>query len=317
MLNNSKEFRSSTDDLAFFLKIVSLGSLTAAARELGLSLPAVSKRLGMLEQRLGVQLLLRTTRRLELTSEGLLYYEGAKPILDQLTDLENTLTAYNGPLKGALNIHAPFGFGRKYIAPCVSAFALAHQEVDIHLTLSNQTISLTDSSIDIDIRMENPPDARVIARKIAANPRVVCASPAYLARYPAPRCVADLADHNCILLKQYESDFALWRFSKDNKAIVQKVKGRLTTNDGEVAMRMALEGHGLIMRSWWDAKKYILSGELVQVLQEYRLPDGDVYAIYQARKRVPLRIAAFIDYLLQSLTDPTAVSIAAHLLRAP
>lgn len=303
MLNNSKEFRSSTDDLAFFMKIVSLGSLTAAARELGLSLPAVSKRLGMLEQRLGVQLLLRTTRRLELTSEGLLYYEGAKPILEQLTDLESMLNAHQGRLQGALNIHAPLGFGRKYIAPCVSAFAREHQELDINLTLSNQTANLTDSGIDIDIRMGNVPDARVIARKIAANPRVVCASPAYLARYPAPRDVAELADHRCIILRQYESDFALWRFTKDKQAMTQKVKGRLTTNDGEVAMRMALDGHGLIMRSWWDAKKYLASGELVQVLPDYSLPDADVYAIYQARKRAPYRIAAFIDYLMQSLAD--------------
>lgn len=303
MLNNSKEYRSSTDDLAFFIQIVSLGSLTAAARELGLSLPAVSKRLGMLEQRLGVQLLRRTTRRLELTSEGLIYYEGAKPILDQLSDLESMLNAHNGKLRGALNIHAPFGFGRKYIAPCVSAFACEHQELDINLTLSNQTASLIDSGIDIDIRMGNVPDARVIARKVAANPRVVCAAPAYLARFPAPRNVAELADHNCIILKQYESDYALWRFSKDSQTLTQKVKGRMTTNDGEVAMRMALDGHGLILRSWWDAKKYIQSGELVQVLPDYRLPDADVYAIYQARKRVPFRIAAFIDYLMQSLAD--------------
>ena len=303
MLNNSKEFRSSTEDLAFFIKIVSLGSLTAAAHELGLSLPAVSKRLAMLEQRLGVQLLRRTTRRLELTSEGLVYYEGAKPILDQLGDLESLLTAHNGKLKGALNIHAPFGFGRKYIAPCVSAFAQEHQELDINLTLSNQTASLIDSGIDIDIRMGNVPDARVIARKIAANPRVICAAPAYLTRFSAPCSVEALADHNCIILKQYESDYALWRFTKGNQALTQKVKGRITTNDGEVAMRMALDGHGLIMRSWWDAKKYIQSGELVQILPDYRLPDADVYAIYQARKRVPFRIAAFIDYLMQSLAD--------------
>lgn len=303
MLNNSKEFRSSTEDLAFFIKIVSLGSLTAAAHELGLSLPAVSKRLAMLEQRLGVQLLRRTTRRLELTSEGLVYYEGAKPILDQLGDLESLLTAHNGKLKGALNIHAPFGFGRKYIAPCVSAFAQEHQELDINLTLSNQTASLIDSGIDIDIRMGNVPDARVIARKIAANPRVICAAPAYLTRFSAPCSVEALADHNCIILKQYESDYALWRFTKGNQALTQKVKGRITTNDGEVAMRMALDGHGLIMRSWWDAKKYIQSGELVQILPDYSLPDADVYAIYQARKRVPFRIAAFIDYLMQSLAD--------------
>ena len=303
MLNNSKEFRSSSEDLAFFIKIVSLGSLTAAAHELGLSLPAVSKRLAMLEQRLGVQLLRRTTRRLELTSEGLVYYEGAKPILDQLGDLESLLTAHNGKLKGALNIHAPFGFGRKYIAPCVSAFAQEHQELDINLTLSNQTASLIDSGIDIDIRMGNVPDARVIARKIAANPRVICAAPAYLARFSAPCSVEALADHNCIILKQYESDYALWRFTKGNQALTQKVKGRITTNDGEVAMRMALDGHGLIMRSWWDAKKYIQSGELVQILPDYCLPDADVYAIYQARKRVPFRIAAFIDYLMQSLAD--------------
>ncbi|NDL61493.1 LysR family transcriptional regulator [Acerihabitans arboris] len=301
MLKKSKEFNSTTEDLLFFLRVASSGSLTATAKELGLSLPAVSKRLAQLELRLGVQLISRTTRRLELTSEGRVYFEGARPILNQLADLESAVCLNTGRLKGSLQVNAPFGFGRRHVAPLVSAFATLHQELDISLQLTNQSSNFLDANIDVDIRMGAVPDSRLIARKILANPRVICCSPAYIDNFRAPSDIQDLVNHNCIILRQYESDYGIWRFTKQSQLINQKVKGRFSTNDGEVAMRAALDGHGLIMRSWWDAKKYIHSGELVQVLKDYSLPDGDVYAVYQYRKFIPGRIAVFVEYLQENL----------------
>jgi LysR family transcriptional activator of dmlA len=301
MLNRSKEFNSSTDDLQFFMRIAALSSLTEVARELGLSLPAISKRLTQLEKRLGVQLVKRTTRRLELTPEGTLYLEGARPILNQLAELEDAVSRQSAMLRGSLNINASFGFGRRHIAPLVSRFAALHPELAISLQLSSQTLNFLNAGFDVDIRVGEVPDSRLIARRIAPNFRVVCASPAYLQRHGTPQRVEELASHNCIVLQQHESDFAIWRFSKSGKEISQKVQGSLMTNDGEVAMRLALDGHGLILRSWWDAHEAIKSGKLVQVLTAYQVPSADIYAVYPYNKQTPRRIKLFVDYLSEQL----------------
>ncbi|CAK6497232.1 HTH-type transcriptional regulator DmlR [Pantoea sp. Nvir] len=297
MLNQSRESRTSTDDLAFFVRIASLGSLTAAARDLGLSLAAVSKRLSQLERRLGVQLLRRTTRRLELTAEGRRYLEGARPLLDQLAALEEAVSSQTQVLRGTLNINASFGFGRRHVAPCVSAFAALHPELALSLQLSSQPLNFLDANVDIDVRVGEPPDSRLVARRLRANPRILCCSPAYAARCGLPADIHALAQHNCILLRQHEGDFTLWRFVQGSESVSQKVRGTLLTNDGEVAMRMALDGHGILLRSWWDARHAVERGELLHVLPEWQAPDGDIFAVWQAQRQLPARITAFVDFL--------------------
>lgn len=299
----SKESISSTDDLSFFNRVANHGSLTAVARELGLSLPAVSKRLTLLEQRLGVQLIRRTTRRLDLTPEGLLYLEGARPILRQLEELESALGNRQPLLRGKLNINASFGFGRRHVAPLLSAFAAEHPDLELSLQLSSQPLNSLDENIDIDIRIGAPPDSRLIAHHLVANPRILCASPAYLKRFGAPRAVSDLAQHNCIVLRQYESDYAIWRFSRAGNDYSQKVHGTLSSNDGEVAMRLALDGHGLILRSHWDVQEHLASGNLVALLPDYEAPQADIFAVYQQRRHVPQRIREFTLFLAQKLTE--------------
>lgn len=301
MLNKSRESRTSTDDLAFFVHVAALDSLTAAARELGLSLPAVSKRLSQLEQRLGVQLLKRTTRRLELTAEGKRYLDGARPLLDQLAELEESVSSQTSVLRGSLNINASFGFGRRHVAPCVSRFATLHPELSMSLQLSSQPLNFLDARVDIDIRVGEPPDARLMARKLRTNPRVLCCSPAYAARHGLPQNIAELAQHNCILLRQFDSDFALWRLSDGVQHLTQKVRGNLITNDGEVAMQMALDGHGMLLRSWWDAQHAIERGDLLHVLPKWTAPDGDIFAVWQPQRQQPARISAFVAFLQQAL----------------
>ncbi|PQK78931.1 LysR family transcriptional regulator [Pantoea ananatis] len=308
MLNQSRESRTSSDDLAFFLRVASLGSLTAAARALGLSLAAVSKRLSLLEQRLGVQLLRRTTRKLELTPEGRRYLEGARPLLEQLVALEDAVSGETAELRGTLNINASFGFGRRHIAPCVSAFAALHPHLALSLQLSSQSLNFLDAHVDIDIRVGEPPDSRLVARKLVHNPRVLCCSPAYAAKHGLPDSIRALAQHNCILLRQHDSDFALWRFVGDAESLSQKVRGNLVTNDGEVAMRMALDGHGILLRSWWDAKHSIAAGELRHVLPEWRSPDGDIFAVWQAQRQQPSRLMAFVTFLQERLQSDSALT---------
>ncbi|WP_312063451.1 LysR family transcriptional regulator [Pantoea septica] len=305
MLNQSRESRTSTDDLAFFVRIATLGSLTAAARDLGLSLAAVSKRLSQLERRLGVQLLKRTTRRLELTAEGRRYLDGARPLLDQLAALEEAVSGQTEVLRGTLNINASLGFGRRHVAPCVSAFAALHPELALSLQLSSQPLNFLDANVDIDVRVGEPPDSRLVARRLRANPRILCCSPAYAERCGLPADIHALAQHNCILLRQHEGDFTLWRFVKGCESVSQKVRGSLLTNDGEVAMRMALDGHGILLRSWWDARHAVERGDLLHVLPEWQAPDGDIFAVWQAQRQLPARITAFVDFLRARLKQET------------
>ena len=287
------------------MRIATLGSLTAAARDLGLSLAAVSKRLSQLERRLGVQLLKRTTRRLELTAEGRRYLEGARPLLDQLAALEEAVSGQTEVLRGTLNINASFGFCRRHVAPCVSAFAALHPELALSLQLSSQPLNFLDANVDIDVRVGEPPDSRLVARRLRANPRILCCSPAYAERCGLPADIHALAQHNCILLRQHEGDFTLWRFVKGSESVSQKVRGSLLTNDGEVAMRMALDGHGILLRSWWDARHAVERGDLLHVLPEWQAPDGDIFAVWQAQRQLPARITAFVDFLQARLKRET------------
>lgn len=295
---------SAVNDLLFFSRIVTLGSLTAVAREMGLSLPAVSKRLSALEHRLGVQLIQRTTRRLELTPEGQLYSEGALPILNEIAELESAVSRSQMTLRGKLSVNASFGFGRRHIAPRVSAFSLLHPELDIQLQLSSQPINMLDAGVDVDIRVGTPPDSRLIACKLRSNRRVLCAAPDYLARAGTPHNVTDLAAHNCLVLRQFESDYAIWRFYREGKEFSHRADGNLSSNDGEVVMRYALDGHGLILRSDWDVQPHLESGALVALLPDYLTQEADIYAVYQQRRHVPARITAFVRYLqMQSRAD--------------
>lgn len=292
---------SSIDDLRFFTLITRFGSLTAVAREMGLTLPAVSKRLTQLEQRLGVQLVLRTTRRLTLTAEGERYAEGARPIINQLAELESAVSNSQALLTGRLSLNASFGFGRRFIAPLVSSFHRLHPNLEIDLQLTSQPLNFLDNGVDIDLRVGEPPDSRLVAIKLMSNSRVVCAARSYLDKRGVPQSVADLADHNCIVLRQYESDYSLWRFVRDGREYVQKVSGDLSSNDGETVVNYARDGHGIILRSRWDIQTDLQQGELVPLLTDYRAPAADIYAVYTFRKHVPARISVFIHYLRQHL----------------
>jgi DNA-binding transcriptional LysR family regulator len=289
------------DDLSFFQQVATRGSLTEVARHLGLSLPAVSKRLSQLEQRLGVQLLQRTTRRLSLTPEGTLYLEGGRPILRQLEELESALNSRQPTLHGRLRINGTLGFGRRHLAPVVSSFARLHPELEISLELTSQPLSLLDDQFDIGVCMGEPPDSRLIGIRLLENPRILCAAPRYLEGMPALRQVSDLARHNCIVLRQFGSDYAIWRFHKDGQDFSHKVSGTLSSNDGEVALGLAIEGHGLILRSRWDVQEHLENGRLQAVLEDHQAPRADIFAVYQQRRHLPQRISLFTQYLAQAL----------------
>lgn len=292
------------DDLAFFQCLARAGSLTATARELGLSLSAVSKRLQRLEARLGVSLAARTTRRLTLTAEGERYLARGGAILDDLTELEETLGDHRAELSGPLRINATFGFGRRHVAPLLSAFRARHPRLEASLELTSFPLGLADQGIDIGIRVGEPPDSRLVARRILASRRVLCAAPSYVATMPPLNEPADLARHACLVLREIATDYAVWRFERreapgEERAV--KVTGPMASNDGEVIRGLARDGQGIALRSWWDVHEDLAAGRLVELLPGWQGVRADFHAVYDRRRHVPLRIRAFIAYLEQEM----------------
>ncbi|MGN7873591.1 LysR substrate-binding domain-containing protein [Roseateles sp. 22389] len=291
-------------DLSFFSTLCSAGSLSAAARELGITTAAVSKHLTQMESRIGTPLLSRTTRRMSLTQEGELYLDHARRILAAIDDLQELLSASGGTASGLLRVNATLGFGRTHIAPLISSFARQHPKLQVQLQLSVNPPPLHEDAFDVCIRFGPPPDARVIARRIASNRRLLCASPAYLKRHGTPKTPAELVRHDCIGIRQGEEAYGLWRLSarRGRKTVTEAVKtrGALTTNDGEIAVNWALDGHGILMRAEWDIARFLASGRLVQVLSDWETPDADIYAVYPQRVQGTARVRQFVEHLAQA-----------------
>jgi len=288
-------------DLGFFSTLASVGSLGAAARELGVTTPAVSKRLAQMEARLGMSLVVRTTRRMSLTPEGELYLEHARRILGEIEDMEEMLGVSPENPKGLLRVNATLGFGRRHVAPVISRFVRKYPQVQVQLQLSVNPPPVSEDSWDVCIRFGEPPDARVIARHLAGNRRLLCAAPSYLARYGMPKVPRDLAQHNCIGIRQGDKAYGVWRLSTGRGRHAQvesvQIKGSLATNDGEIAVNWALDGHGILMRAEWDIDRHLRNGRLVHVLPHYDTPDADIHAVYAQRHQHSPRVRAFVDFL--------------------
>lgn len=295
-------------DLGFFSVLAGAGSLSAAARELGVTTPAVSKHLAQMEARLGVALVNRTTRRMSMTPEGELYLEHARRILAEIDGMQELLGASKATPQGLLRVNATLGFGRSHVAPLISRFARQHPQVEVQLQLSVNPPALTDDAFDVCIRFGAPPDARVIARHIAPNRRLLCASPAYLRKRGTPKVPADLVRHNCIGIRQGEEAYGVWRLTsgRGKHAVTEAIKtrGTLTTNDGEIAVNWALDGHGIVMRAEWDVRRHLASGRLVQVLPQHHTPDADIYAVYPHRHQMAARVRAFVEFMAQAFAQP-------------
>jgi len=290
-------------DLRFFSTLAACGSLSAAARELGLTAAAVSKHLAQMESRAGVPLVNRTTRRMMLTPEGELYLEHARRILDDINALSELLGSARQRPEGLLRVNATLGFGRSHVAPAISKFITQYPQVSVQLQLSVKPPPLTDDAFDVCIRFGEPPDTRVVARKLAANRRLLCASPAYLSRRGTPHTPHDLTRHSCIAIRQGDEAYGVWRLSSGSKTESVKIRGGLTTNDGEIAVKWALDGHGILMRAEWDLKPYLRDGRLVQVLPGYDTPNADIFAVYSQRHQMSNRIRTFVDFIASELAE--------------
>jgi LysR family transcriptional activator of dmlA len=285
-------------DLSFFSLLIKHGSLAAAAQQIGVTPPAVSKRLAAIERRLGVRLLQRTTRRISLTPEGETYLvEGAR-VLEELEALERTVAGSRALPKGLLRVCSTLGFGRRHVAPALSKFARQFPDVEVQLHLTDRPVNLVEQGFDLQLRFGELPDARLTARLLAHNRRVLCASPAYLRRAGEPASPRELAQHACLFIRESDETFGTWHLRSGARTETVKVRGPLASNDGECVLGWALDGHGILMRSLWEAAPMLRSGKLKPVLVDWSLPSADIYAVFPTHSHLSAKTRALVDFLL-------------------
>lgn len=290
-------------DLSFFALVVKRGSLAAAAQELGITPPAVSKRLAAIEARLRVRLLNRTTRRMSLTPEGETYLAEGERLVFELEALERKISGGNVIPQGLLRINATLGFGRKHVTPLLSRFALQYPEVEIQMHLSDRPVNLVEQAFDLAIRFGEQPDSRITARKLADNRRFLCASPAYIAARGAPGAPRDLHNHSCIVLRENDEIYGSWHFRSGTRQETVKVRGPLSTNDGEAALAWALDGHGIVLRSEWDVAPYLRSGRLRLLLADWAPPPADIHILFPTKSHLQAKTRAMVDFMLDAFAD--------------
>lgn len=291
-------------ELEFFVVLARLRSLSAAARALDMTPPAASRRLRQMETRLGVRLVNRSTRTLSLTAEGDIYLAHASRILGELKDMDDAVAGGATALRGLLKINATLGFGRTAIAPLLSGFARQYPDVELELALSDSPVDLVADSVDLALRFGAVPDQRLHARLLMSNRRYLCAAPRYLEKHGTPTVLAELAQHRCIVHRQNDDTHGVWRFDRDGQQEVLKVKAAMASNDGDVVLGWALDGHGILIRSEWDAAKYLASGRLVRLLADYSLPSADLFAYYASKAGQSARARALLDFLVSKLQAP-------------
>jgi DNA-binding transcriptional LysR family regulator len=294
----------STDDLQFIVALAASNSLAATARALDVTPPAVTRRLQLLEKRLGLHLVDRSGRRMVLTSAGERLVVSARGIIEQLGELTESLSTQRTVVSGHLRIVAPLGFGRRFVAPEVARFRAMHPEVTIRLTLSDRPARLEDDACDLIIYVGELRSSTLIKKVLAPNERFLCAAPGYLARSGTPRKPEDLLKHDCIALRENDEDVTMWHFTPENrgKQVRVRIDPSLSSNDGDVVRAWALAGAGIIMRSEWDVADDIHAGRLVRLLDRWRLPPAHIVALLSTRSGRSARTAVFLTHLQAKLT---------------
>jgi len=284
------------EDLRLFCVVVRKQSFAATALELGVSKAFVSKRIAMLEQALGVRLLHRSTRRLALTDHGTLAHQWAQRIQEDVDQLGEAISRKGSAPRGLLRLCTSSGFGRNRVAAAISALALEYPELEVQLELLDRPVDLIAEGFHLDIRVGQVQEPHLIARRIAANQRVLCASPAYLRQHGTPAQLAELARHRCIVIRERDQEPGRWKLSGPAGEEAVRVKGPLSTNNGELVHQWAIDGHGIILRSIWDVGRSLLDGSLVRVLPEYH-QQADVWAIYPTRLGTVANVRVCVQFL--------------------
>ena len=276
---------------------VEYGSLTRAANAVGVSPAMLGRRVDALEKRLGAKLLHRTTRHLSLTEEGQLFLERCKAIFGEIELAEELMAASRQSAVGHLRVSAPAGFGLRHVAAHAAGFLHGNPRLRLSFDLTDRVVDIAREGYDLGIRIGAVSDPNLVAIRLAANRRAVCAAPAYLERHGVPRSLDELEHHNCLVFTPQGGQHGGWSFQRGGKAVTIRVRGNPDCNDGEMLHRWACEGLGLAWRSTWEIQAEVARGELVTVLDDFALPDYDVRAVYPQQRHVPAKVRFFIDHL--------------------
>ena len=285
-------------DIGLFLRVLDLGSISAAARSLDVSVAVASQRLQRLERDLGVRLLHRTTRRLHATPEGAVLAEQGRVLVEDLEALSGSLRQAGAGITGTLRLTTSASFGRQYVSPLLTGFLRRHPGVNVSVNLDDHVLDLVSSGFDLAIRIGSLDDSTLVARKLADNQRLLCASPDYLREHGWPSTPQDLAQHQCLVLVGAQGRADVWRFDDGTGGeIAVRVRGRVEANTGELLSDAALAGFGIAMHSTWHVCDDLRTGRLVQVLPDYTIAANGIYAVMPQRRLVPPRVRAFVDFL--------------------
>ncbi len=281
-------------DLDIFARVARTGNMSAAGREMGLSPAVVSKRISLLEERLGARLFQRTTRQLTLTETGEGYFKRVVDILSLVEEAEDYVSRRNTKPRGTLKISAPTTFNRLHIAPHLPNFIARYPDIELDVHLSDHFVDIIREGFDVAIRIGELEDSSLVARKLASEKRVICAAPHYLERAGTPKTLAELEGYNCLLAGAQD----IWRLEGPDGEHDVRVKGNIRSNSADFTRTALLQGLGLALRAWWDIAQEIERGELRIVLPEYTgSSKNGIYAVYSCREFMPSNVHAFIEFL--------------------
>jgi len=290
------------NEMAIFCRVANLGSFSAAARESNLTPSAVSKLISRLEDRLSARLFQRTTRRLNLTDEGNMFYERCREILVDIEDAETQVTALQSQVTGTLDITAISAFARTQLCQLMPAFMAQHPELRVELSLTERQVDLINERVDLAILIsEEVIDQSLISRKLATNRRVICASPSYIKRYGAPKTPADLLQHNCLTHSSIHH-FNDWQFRENGEIKTYSITGNFRTNSASALHEAVKAGIGIARLATFVTQPSLASGELVPLLTEHTHDTSNILAVYPHRRHLSRRVRAFIDFLIDEFT---------------
>lgn len=283
-------------DLDIFARVARTGNMSAAGREIGLSPAVVSKRISLLEEQLGARLFQRTTRQLTLTETGEGYFKRVVDILALVEEAEDFVSRRNTNPRGVLKVTAPTSFSRMHVAPYLPAFLERYPQIELDIHLTDNFVDIIRDGFDVAIRIGELRDSSLVARKLAAETRVICATPAYLERAGHPKSLADLENHNCLAAGAQD----VWRLEGRDGQHHVRIKGNVRSSSAELVRDALLQGLGLALRATWDVGPELASGALQVVLPEYRGSSNvAIYAVYPCREFMPAKVNAFIEHLAE------------------
>jgi DNA-binding transcriptional LysR family regulator len=286
-----------------FVAVATRGSLTAAAQAEGVAPAIIGRRMDALEERLGVKLLTRTTRRINLTHEGSAFLEDCQRLLAEFNDAEASVSAGGVKASGHVRVTAPAGFGRRHVAPLVPGFLAEHPEVSMSLNLSDRVVDIVNEGVDCAVRVGDLPDSSLVSVRLADNRRLCVAAPDYLKRAGCPAHPSELAQHECLTLSSDASQTRGWAFRMEGEVTHLRPRGRLACSDGQVLHEWCLRGLGIAWRSTWEVQADIASGRLVSVLEDFAAPPNGIYAVFPSARHLALRVRLWIDFLKHTYGD--------------